>query len=76
MIERDRYDELIAIGRIRNVPVSRIIDVTSSLVYGTMFTNYFAGQRKPTEAQAQDILNIIFCGILSRPERRRRGLDD
>ena len=73
---RSFYRDLIAAGRIRDVPPDRITDVFGNLLYGTMFTNYFAGQRKPTEAQAQDILDIIYCGILSRPERRRRGLDD
>lgn len=73
---RSFYRDLIAAGRIRDVPPDRITDVFGNLLYGTMFTNYFAGQRQPTEAQAQDILDIIYCGILSRAERRRRGLDD
>jgi AcrR family transcriptional regulator len=73
-IERWRglYRELIAQGRVRQMPVERITDVMSDLVYGTMFTNYFAGQRKPFEAQAQDILDVVFLGILSDAERRRR----
>jgi hypothetical protein len=36
-----------------------------------MFTNYFAGQRKPSEEQAKDILDIVFHGILTEDERRR-----
>jgi AcrR family transcriptional regulator len=70
---RDLYRGLIAEGRVREIPVERITDVMSDLLYGTMFTNYFTGQRKPLEAQAQDIIDIVFCGILSDPERRRRG---
>src|SRR5205823_13351041 len=69
---RDLYRALIAEGRIRNMPVERITDVMSDLLYGTMFTNYFTGQRKPFEAQAQAILDIAFHGILSDAERRRR----
>ena len=69
---RALYRGLIAEGRIRDMPVERITDVMSDLVYGTMFTNYFTGQRKPFEAQAQDILDVVFYGILSEPERRRR----
>jgi AcrR family transcriptional regulator len=69
---RDLYRGLIAEGRVRNMPVERITDVMSDLCYGTMFTNYFTGQRKPFEAQAEDILDVVFHGILSESERRRR----
>jgi len=70
---RAHYRRLIAEGRVRDMPVERITDVMSDLVYGTMFTNYFTGQRKPFEAQAQDILDVVFHGILSDAERRRSG---
>jgi AcrR family transcriptional regulator len=62
---------LIAVGRVRNVPVERIADVMSNLVYGTMFTNYFAGRTCSVEAQVQDLLDIVFRGILSEDERTR-----
>ncbi len=57
----------------RDVPAERITEVLSDLVYGTMFTNYFAGPRKPSAEQADDILDIVFHGILSTTERRRWG---
>lgn len=63
---------LIEQGRLRDVPVERIIDVVNNLLYGTVVTNYFAGHSKPLEEQAQDILDIIFYGILSESERTRR----
>jgi AcrR family transcriptional regulator len=66
------YRGLIAEGRIRDMPVTRITDVMSDLVYGTMFTNYFTGSRKPPAAQARDILDVVFHGILTDTERRRR----
>jgi AcrR family transcriptional regulator len=69
---RSLYRSLIAQGRVRSMPVERITDVLSDLVYGTMFTNYFAGPRKPPEAQAQDILDVVFRGILSDQERGHR----
>jgi AcrR family transcriptional regulator len=68
---RDLYRGLIGEGRIRPMPVERITDVLSDLVYGTMFTNYFSGQRKPFTEQAEDILDVVFHGILSDAERRR-----
>jgi AcrR family transcriptional regulator len=67
---RDRYRTLIAQGRVRDMPVTRITDVIGDLVYGTMFTNYFTGPRKPSEAQARDILDVVFHGILSESERK------
>jgi AcrR family transcriptional regulator len=73
---RELYRDLIAAGRVRDVPPERITDVLGHLVYGTMFTNYFAGQPKPSEAQTQDILDVVFHGLLTRKERRRRGQDE
>jgi AcrR family transcriptional regulator len=66
------YRELIAEGRIRDMPVERITDVLSDLVYGTMFSNYFTGNHKAFETQARDILDIVFHGILSDRERAVR----
>jgi AcrR family transcriptional regulator len=63
---------LIAAGRLRDVPVERILDVTSDLVYGTMFTSYFSGRHKPLDEQVSDVVDIFFHGILSDAERRRR----
>jgi AcrR family transcriptional regulator len=72
-VERWRalYRGLIAAGRVRGVPAERITDVVSDLLYGTMFTNYFSGPRKPPEEQARDIIDIVFHGILTEPERGR-----
>jgi len=64
--------ELASEGRVRNVPVQRITDVVGDLLYGTIFTNHFAGRRKSLEQQAQDILDIVFHGILTDKERVRR----
>jgi hypothetical protein len=70
---REVYRSLIAEGRLRDMPTERISDVVSHVVYGTMFTNYFVGQQKSSEAQAQEILDVVFFGILSEEERRRLG---
>jgi AcrR family transcriptional regulator len=53
-------------GRVRDIPVERITDVVGDLLYGTLFTNHFAGRRKSLEEQARDILDIVFEGILCR----------
>jgi AcrR family transcriptional regulator len=66
-IERWRqfYRELIAEGRVREIPAEQITDVVSNVLYGIMVTNLFNGQPKPAEVQAREILDIIFRGILS-----------
>jgi AcrR family transcriptional regulator len=71
---RDFYRSLIGAGRIRDIPVEHITDVVSMLLYGCLFTNYFhAIERRPID-QADAILDILFGGILSRRERRRKRL--
>ena len=69
---RERYAALIKDGRIRDIPVERITDVIGHLLYGTIFTNYFAGRNEPAEAQAHDIMDVVFHGILSDRERAER----
>jgi AcrR family transcriptional regulator len=69
---RALYRDLMAQGRIREMPVDRISDVIGDLLYGTIFTNYFAGPRKPLAAQAEDMIDMVFWGILSPVERKRQ----
>lgn len=68
---RQLYRDLIAEGRIREMSAEQISDVVSGAIYGTMFTNYFTGQSKPSEEQAREIVDIVFHGILSDSERQR-----
>jgi hypothetical protein len=60
-------------GKVRQMPVERITDVISDLLYGTIFTNYFSGRRKTLEAQAQDITDLVLFGLLSDSERTRQA---
>lgn len=68
---KELYRGLIAAGRVRDVPVERITDVISDLLYGTMFTNYFARRQRSPHEQARDIVDIALRGILSDEERQR-----
>src|SRR5271166_192846 len=68
---RKLYAGLMAEGRVRHLPVEQITNVVGNLIYGTMFTNYFIGQAKPVEEQAQEILDIVFRGILTQSELAR-----
>jgi AcrR family transcriptional regulator len=65
------YRDLIAEGRVRDIPPERISCVIGDLIYGTIFTNYFAGRCRPPDEQADDLLDIVFHGILTDSERAR-----
>lgn len=62
---------LIRDGRVRDVPPEWITDFLSDLLYGTMFTNYFAGRRKSFEVQTGELLDIVFRGIMTPGEQER-----
>lgn len=66
------YADLIRGGRVRDIPVDRIIRVTSDLMYGTMFTDHFSGRQRTPDEQAADVMDILFHGILTPDERERR----
>jgi AcrR family transcriptional regulator len=68
-----QYRELVEAGRIRDVPFDKFNDVLGDLLYGTMFTNYFARRKRSTIDQAKDISDIIQYGLLSDSERAARG---
>ncbi len=65
------YRDLMTAGRMREIPVDRITTVLSNVLYGIMVTNFFNGQPAPADVQAREILDVIFLGVLSEPERRR-----
>jgi AcrR family transcriptional regulator len=69
---QDQYTQLIAAGRILDVPFEKFHEVFSDVLYGTMFTNYFAGRTRPTIEQARDIYDLVLYGILSDSEREKR----
>lgn len=68
---RQLYREMIVQGRIREMPVERITDVLSNVIYGVMVTNLFNGTTTPPDVQAKEILDIVFLGILTNQERQR-----
>ena len=69
---RSLYEELIAAGRVRAMPVDRILTVISELMYGSMFISQFTAPGKSVETQTADIVDILFNGLLTPSERRRR----
>jgi AcrR family transcriptional regulator len=70
---RSLFQQLMDAGHVRSMPVDRILDVVGDLMYGTIFTNHFAGRRKPLHEQATEILDIAFNGILVCEQCRQRS---
>ncbi len=68
---RQLYLDLIAAGRFRSdLPVERLLDAISNMMYGTMFTNHFIGRSVTLEEQYQGLLQVIYRGILSEQEKQ------
>jgi AcrR family transcriptional regulator len=67
------YRQMVAEGRFRDLPLDEDLDVLHDLMYGTILANHFANRRVPHERQAQNIVDIVFHGILTDPERKRRA---
>ncbi len=63
------FAKLIDDGIIRQVPVERITEVISDLLYGTIFTNHFAGRKKSLASQCEDVLDILLHGLLHKKKR-------
>jgi len=62
--------QLMAAGRLRPLSPERLT-VVGDLLYGIMFTNYFAGRRTSAAAQAEAFLDIVLHGLLSDSARQR-----
>jgi AcrR family transcriptional regulator len=68
---KEFFCDLIRARRVRKIRVEDLVDGLSDLLYGTIFTNHFAGRKERFEVQARRVLNIAFVGILADKERRR-----
>ena len=66
---QDLFRDLIYAGIVRELPVEQIVDVISDLLYGTMFTNHFASRKKSPGRQCDDVLDILFRGLLTGTKR-------
>jgi AcrR family transcriptional regulator len=73
---KELFERLMAAGRVRRMPVRRILDTLSDVLYGTIFTNYFAGRKRSFEVQTEDVVDVFFGGILSDREHAHRKARD
>lgn len=65
----DLFLHLIAQGRVRDIPVETITNTISNLLYGIIFTTYFATKRQAFRSRTNDVLSILFAGLLEESER-------
>ncbi|MDD3311418.1 TetR/AcrR family transcriptional regulator [Pseudodesulfovibrio sp.] len=61
------FEKLSAEGVFRQLSADRLFDIISDLLYGTIFTNYFAKRKTCLEQQASDITDLLLNGLLARP---------
>jgi AcrR family transcriptional regulator len=68
----DLLARLIAEGRVRPMPPERVFAVIGDLLYGTILTNLLTGRPADPAAQAADVLDVVFNGLLTTAERKRQ----
>lgn len=66
------YLQLMREGRFRKVPVDRLLDTMREVLYGTIFTDHFAG-RRPLEQRAAALTDLVLGGLLTPEEAARRA---
>jgi AcrR family transcriptional regulator len=77
MCEHQSRDEafltqLMAAGRLRPVPVEHLLTVVGDLLFGTVLSNHLSGRPADPAAQAAAVVDVLFHGILSDPERKKQ----
>lgn len=70
---RDLYRGLINDGHVRAFSPEHLSDIIGNLLYGTMFVNYIAKRNLPPDVVAEEIIDIVFNGILTDHGRRNRS---
>jgi len=58
------FARLMASGRLRPMPMERLIFVVGDLLYGTILTNLLSGRRSDPDAQTRDVIDILLHGLL------------
>jgi AcrR family transcriptional regulator len=71
---QEEFAGMVSSGRLRPIPFEQFHGIISDLLYGTMFTNYFARRQRAVAEQAEDIFDMVLHGILSDSEREKRRI--
>ncbi len=65
----DLFRNLADQGRLRPTNEDEVTQTISNLLYGTIFTTYFARHGQSFESLADQVLSLVFAGIMSDSER-------
>ena len=71
----DLFRRLVAAKAVRPMPAERFFSVIGDLLYGTILTNLLTARPVKPDVQANDVLDVIFNGVLTDGERltQRKG---
>ncbi len=62
-----RLNDLISSGVIKDLPVTCLENVFSSLFFGTLFVHYFSRRERPLSESAEEIIKVVIMNILKNP---------
>lgn len=63
------FRSLSACGRFREINEDEVTQTISNLLYGSIFTTYFARHGQTFESLSAQVLALVFAGIMSDSER-------
>ncbi|MBX3410721.1 MAG: TetR/AcrR family transcriptional regulator [Phycisphaeraceae bacterium] len=66
------FTRLMREGRMRRMPVRRVVDAVGNMLYGVLFTNHFSRTRPDPVRQADEVLDVLFHGLLTPGGRDAR----
>jgi len=58
------FTRLMREGRLRRMPVRRVVDAVGNMLYGVLFTNHFNRVRPDPARQADELLDVLLNGLL------------
>lgn len=64
------FRKLSKTGRFRAIDEEEVTQTISNLLYGTIFTTYFARHGQSFESLAKQVLSLVFAGIMGEEERQ------
>lgn len=67
------FTRLMREGRMRRMPVRRVVDAVGNMLYGVLFTNHFSRTRPDPVRQADEVLDVLFHGLLTPGARDARA---
>jgi len=65
------FRQLMKDGRVRKMDAESLLDFLMDAMYGTIFMHYFARREKPLSERTEDVIKILFSGVLTEEEQRR-----